>query len=124
MSYLDHFSAERARQIYLEVNRLLKKQRLYRDPDISAIRIAELVGESASTISAAIAHETGGNFTALLARIRVSAACRMLRSPLYADRPLALVAVRAGFATRQNFHRAFSRIMGLTPNQYREQKQQ
>lgn len=124
MSYLDHLSTERAHQIYLEVSRLLKKQRLYRDPNISAIRIAELVGESAGTISAAIAHETGDTFLALLARIRVNAACRMLRSPLYADRPLSLVAVRAGFAARQTFHRTFTRVMGLTPSQYREQTQQ
>lgn len=121
MSYLEHLSTERAHKICQEVSRLLKKERLYRDPDITAIKIAEIVGESASTISAAIAQETGENFLALLARIRVNAACRMLRSPLYNDRPLSLVAVRAGFAARQTFHRTFTRIMGSTPNQYREQ---
>lgn len=124
MSYLDHLNTDRAHQIYLEVCRLLKKQRLYREPGITAIKIAELVGENASTISAAIAHETGENFATILARIRINAACRMLRSPLYADRPLSLVAVRAGFATRQNFHRTFTRVTGLTPSQYREQNKQ
>lgn len=123
MSYLDHLNTDRAHQIYLEICTLLKKQRLYRDPAITAIKIAEAIGESASTISAAIAHETGESFTLLLARMRIKAACRMLRNPLYADRPLTLVAVRAGFATRQTFHRAFTRIMGMTPNEYREQHQ-
>lgn len=123
MSYLDHISADRAHQIHLEVCRLLKKQRLYRDPAITAIKIADLIGETPSTISAAIAHDTGDNFLALLARIRINAACRMLRSPIYADRPLAVVAVRAGFISRQTFHRVFTRIMGLSPSQYRDQHQ-
>lgn len=34
--YLDHFSPDRAAGIYIQVLKLLQKQRHYRDPDLTA----------------------------------------------------------------------------------------
>lgn len=57
--------------------------------------------------------QTPGNY---LQRVRVRAACQMLRD---ADYPLAAVAVECGFADQSHFTRVFKRIAKTTPAQFR-----
>lgn len=121
MSYLDHFSAERAGAIYAGVLKLLRSKRIFRQQGITARQIAEMMGEDARSISAAIALQSGETFLALLARIRVREACRLLRSSQHAEMPVENVGLKAGFSSRQAFHSAFNRIVGMTPLQYRSQ---
>jgi AraC family transcriptional regulator len=51
-------------------------------------------------------------------RLRVEFACRELAGP---DRPLAEIALRAGFCDQSQFCRTFKRHVGLTPSQFRRQ---
>lgn len=120
MSYLDHFSADRADRIYVEVLNLLQVKKLYRERGITARRIAELLGEDFRAISAALAIVSGENFLTLLARLRVREACRLLKDPKYAASSAEEIGLRAGFASRQAFYLAFNRVMGTTPRKYRE----
>jgi AraC family transcriptional regulator len=58
--------------------------------------------------------ETIGEF---VRRLRVESACRDLADP---ERPLADVALAAGFANQSHFTRVFRRAVGLTPAAYRD----
>lgn len=120
MSYLDHFSADRADRIYVEVLNLLQVKKLYREPGITARRLAEMMGEDYRAISAALAIQTGENFLTLLSRLRIREACRLLKDPKYKDWSAEEVGLRSGFASRQAFYLAFNRVMGMTPKKYRE----
>ena len=122
MSYLDHFSPERSARIHVGVLQLLQVQKLYRDPEITAKKIAEMLGEDFRAISAALAIETGDNFLTLLSRLRIREACRLLKDPKYDTWTAEEIGLRAGFASRQAFYLAFNRIMKMTPRQYRLQK--
>lgn len=119
MSYLDHFSADRADRIYVEVLNLLQVKKLYREPGITARRLAEMMGEDYRAISAALAIQSGENFLTLLSRLRVREACRLLKDPKYKDWSAEEVGLRSGFASRQAFYLAFNRVMGMTPKKYR-----
>lgn len=118
-SYLDHFSPARAGDIYIAVLKLLRQQRYFRDPAITARRIAELIGCDHRAISAAIAISTGENFLRLLAKIRADEAARMLRDRRFAEWNAEEIGLHCGFASRQSFYNAFNRVWGCTPRQYR-----
>ena len=118
-SYLDHFSPNRAADIYIQVLKLLQKQRHYRDPDLTARRVAEFIGCDHRAISAALAISTGENFLRLLAKIRANEAARMLRDRRFAEWNAEDIGLHCGFASRQSFYNAFNRVWGITPRQYR-----
>lgn len=120
MSYLDHFSPDRVARIHIEVLRLLQVERLYRDADTTARRLAEIIGCDHRAISAAVSLSTGGNFSTLLAKIRIQEACRLLRDEKFASHNLEEIGLLCGFSSRQSFYNAFSKIMGGTPRQYRQ----
>lgn len=122
MSYLDHFSADRADRVYVEVLNLLQVKKLYRERGITARKIAEIMGEDHRAISAALAIQSGENFLTLLSRLRVREACRLLRDPKFAKISAEEIGLRSGFSSRQAFYLAFNRVMGITPTQYRAGK--
>lgn len=124
MSYLEHFSADRADRIYVGVLDLLQVKKLYREPGITARKIAGMLGEDYRAISAALAIVGDENFLTLLSRLRVREACRLLRDPKFAEWSAEEIGLRSGFASRQAFYLAFNRIMGMTPRQYRLQKEE
>lgn len=124
MSYLDHFSPDRADRVYVEVLNLLQVQKLYRERGITARKIAEMMGEDHRAISAALAIQSGENFLTLLNRLRVREACRMLRDPKFAKIGAEDIGMRSGFSSRQAFYLAFRRLMNMTPTQYREGKEE
>lgn len=119
MSYLDHFSADRADRIYVGVLDLLQVKKLYREPGITARKIAEMLGEDHRSISAALAIVGDENFLTLLSRLRVREACRLLRDPKFDTWSAEEIGLRSGFASRQAFYLAFNRVTGTTPRQYR-----
>lgn len=120
-SYLNHFSRDRASEIYTQVIRLLQMKRLYRDPNTSARSIAQEIGCNSRDISAAISISTEGNFLQLLGKIRSQEAARMLRDLTFLSATTEEIGLQCGFASRQSFHNAFKKSWGMTPHQYRTQ---
>lgn len=121
MSYLEHFSADRADRIYVEVLNLLQVKKLYRQPGITARQVADMIGEDHRAVSAALALQSGENFLTLLSRLRVREACRLLKDSKQSEWSAETIGLRSGFASRQAFYLAFKRSTGMTPKQYREQ---
>lgn len=120
MSYTDHFSADRADRIYVEVLDVLQAKKLYRERGITARKVAEIIGEDFRAISASLSITTGESFLTLLGRLRVREACRLLNDPKFAEWSAEEIGLRSGFASRQAFYLAFKRIVGMTPKKYRE----
>ena len=123
MSYLDHFSADRASRVYVQVLEQLKVKKLYRERGITARQIAEIIDEDPRAISAALAIETGDNFFALINQLRVREACRLLRDPKFAEWSAEEIGLRSGFSSRQSFYTAFNLYVGVTPKKYRKQEE-
>lgn len=124
MSYLNHFSADRADRVYVELLNLLQVKKLYREPGITARKIADMMGEDYRAISAALAIQSDENFLSLLSRLRVREACRLLKDPKFVEWTAEEIGLRSGFASRQAFYTAFNRIMKMTPKEYRKQTSQ
>ena len=121
MSYLDHFSHERATSVYLEVLRLLEVEHWSRDAEMSAQRLAAHIGCDHRALSAALAISTGSNYHNLVASVRIKEAARCLKDPKYRDWNIEDIGLLCGFATRQSFYNAFRKFIGQPPKQYQKQ---
>ncbi|MCI6069566.1 MAG: helix-turn-helix domain-containing protein [Prevotellamassilia sp.] len=121
-SYLKRISTERADEIYVRLLQKLTSERRYRDPKCTAKLMAEELGTNTRYISSAVALATGGNYSQLINKLRVRDACNMLSSALYKDMSLEEIGLLAGYASRQAFYLAFSRLHHCTPRAYRLEK--
>lgn len=95
---------------------LLKRERLYLDPDINLNRIARRLALPTRTVSRAINSQTGQNVSQFVNQARVMEACSLLTET---DMPIIQIAHASGFNTKSNFNREFARNKSSTPSQWR-----
>lgn len=87
--------------------------RVYLDPELSIISLAERLGTNRTTLSQAIAQTYGMNFRQLMARLRIEEAQRyMLQHP---EAKQDEVALECGFTTAQAFNQKFKEVVGDAP---------
>ena len=88
----------------------------FRDPDLTAARIATSFGVSRAAVSRAFSAHCEGGFLGLLHELRIDEAEGLLRDT---DLPLTEVASQVGYGTVLTMTRAFKRYRGTTPGAYR-----
>lgn len=86
------------------------------DTDLSVTALAARSGISVRHFSRAFRADTGTTPAAYVEAVRVEAARRFLES---SEAGVAAIARRTGFGTPETMHRAFRRIVGVTPGEYR-----
>ena len=118
-AYRTRLKAERADELYIRILQKLTGEKLYRDPKYTTAKLARDLHTNTRYISAAVAVSTGQNYCALVNGLRLRDACKMLRSPKYAHLTAEEIGLLSGFASRQAFYTAFSRIYDCTPREYR-----
>lgn len=84
--------------------------------DISLEEVAERIGWSPNYFSTRFREQTGVTFRRYVTRMRVETACRLL---VNSDESVVEVGRRVGYEESVSFHRAFKRIMALSPQDYR-----
>ncbi len=82
--------------------------------------LAEGFQISRSHFSSIFKKGMGVTFVEYLNRVRVAAACELLRD---SDRLVKQIAVEVGFGSKQNFIRVFRAVTGLTPSDFRHKEQ-
>jgi transcriptional regulator GlxA family with amidase domain len=87
------------------------------DQDLSVEALAEYVSMSERSFQRLFTREVGLSPGKYVERTRIDAARRLLEQT---DDGLEHIAARCGFATVETFHRSFKRIVGVTPNAYRQ----
>ena len=85
--------------------------------DIDVDRMAAAVAVSPRSLHRRLQQELGQSPAALLARVRMEVACRMLESGAYSVKQ---VAGKSGFGSEYNLRRAFAKHLGVLPTEYRE----
>ena len=100
------------------LDRLMRIDRLYTNPELSLPGLAERLGLSTHQLSELFNARLGKGFSRYLREQRVAAAKAMLR-----DEPSASVlsvGLSVGFTAQSNFYEAFREIEGATPGAYRK----
>ncbi len=87
----------------------------HREP-LSLSSVSAALGYSQSYISHALGDIPGINFSSLLSGIRIEHAKQLIKRR---DLPINIIALECGFSCERSFHRAFSRLAGMTPTEYR-----
>lgn len=123
-AYHSRMKAEHTDELYVKILQKLSVGRLYRDPSYTARQLAEDLGTNTRYISTAVAVHSGNNYNALVNSLRLRDACRMLRSPRYANYTAEEIGLTVGFSSRQAFYLAFSRAHNITPREYRLQTEE
>ena len=98
---------------------LVQAQELFRDPDLSVLKLARRMGVPARELSAAVNRQCGQNVAQWVNGFRIAAACQQL---VAGDAPITNVMLDCGFFTKSNFNREFRRHTGLSPSTYRQQR--
>lgn len=107
-------SSQRARLIYESALAIIERE--YSDPQINLAFVAQSVGLSESYLSTLFKSVSGDGYYEHLERVRMDAAERAL---LESDEPINAVARACGYTNVNTFFKAFKRVHGVTPVQYR-----
>jgi AraC-like DNA-binding protein len=90
----------------------------FRDPALAPSLIAEHLRVSPRLL-AQVFSRAGTTPASYIRDIRLEEAARLLRSPYHRDVPIFDVALRVGFADATTFTRAFKRVHGVVPSEFR-----
>jgi transcriptional regulator GlxA family with amidase domain len=86
------------------------------DENLSVQRLAEEIGTSARTLSRRCERELGETPSAVVRRMRIEEARRLLEQT---SLPLKAIAIRTGVGDPSTLWRLFSRALGVTPTEHR-----
>lgn len=89
----------------------------YSDPDLTLYQIAEVTGRPEKYISQLFKEQTGDNLSDYLERMRINRASELLQGN---ELTIDDIALQVGYNSSHSFRRAFKRVRGIPPSQYRQ----
>jgi AraC-like DNA-binding protein len=104
--------------VLARLTELVRAQELFRDPDLSLIKLARRMGMPARELSAVVNLQCDKNIAQWINAFRIAAACEQL---VRSDASVTMIMLECGFFTKSNFNREFRRHTGLSPSVYRQQ---
>ena len=111
---------ELADELYEKILSIILLQKRYRDPDFTAVKLAEELNTNTRYLSAVINSRFGINFSSLLNENRIRDAKHLMTDKRYADNTIEEISAMVGFANRQSFYAAFYKYVGETPPSFRK----
>nr|MBP3282259.1 helix-turn-helix domain-containing protein [Treponema sp.] len=89
----------------------------YADSSLGLTKVAEAFSVSENYVSVVFKEQVGENFQSYLENVRLGHACLLLKETNYS---VDEIAEKSGYYTVQSFRRAFKRVKGTTPTEYRK----
>ncbi len=113
---------EQAVALGLELQKLVKQQRLFLNSEFSLKELAAQSGHTRHTVSQALNDGCGLRFSEFINELRVAEARRRIITA--SARPnFSMLALDVGFSSRTTFYTAFRRHLGLTPSELWQQQE-
>lgn len=113
-------SDEKAKRLWLELNRLMTEERLYADPRITRENIIERLATNRTYLTQVIARYSSMNYSQFVNSFRVDAAIKFLSSELHAGYPLKQLSTDLGFGSLTTFYKVFNTATGMSPAAFRK----
>ena len=98
---------------------LCKEQHIYTDSTLNREKVAEKLDISAGYVSLIVNTITGDNFANYINQYRVEAVKEMISNSEYENYNLLTMGLESGFTSKTTFYKAFKKITGQTPNEYK-----
>lgn len=107
------------KRVFDKVMDAIKNSEEIYEEDFNTGRLAALVKEKPSVVSAAIMASTGETTTQFLARIRIREACRRINDLAnYGGYTIEAIGQSVGYRSRSHFGSVFKKTVGMTPSEY------
>lgn len=110
---------EQERKLLDNVRKCMETDKMYLNPNLSIIDLSKAVGTNKTTLSHVINTHLHQNFASLLNSYRIREAIDLLGDPKYFNEKMEVIGEQCGYNNRQVFHTAFKKVMGITPNHFR-----
>lgn len=117
-------SNENYQAIMLQFYQLVLDDKLYKWPEITLDTTAEKLNVNRVYLSQAINQTTGSSFTTFINENRVKEAIRIMSAQQTENLSLDGVAFETGFNDRISFYRAFKKITGISPSEFRKNQKE
>lgn len=98
---------------------LCKEQHIYTDSTLNREKVAEKLGISAGYVSQIVNTITADNFANYINQYRVEAVKKMISNSEYENYNLLAMGLESGFTSKTTFYKAFKKVTGQTPNEYK-----
>lgn len=115
---------EKVDELVNGIIRLMEKEKLYQEPELTLQQLAEKLGAPAYQVSQTINEGMNKNFYDLVNDYRVQEAKRLLNDMESCNYTILSVGFEAGFNSKTTFNTVFKKFTGLTPSAYREKEKQ
>jgi AraC-like DNA-binding protein len=112
---------EKADEIRKKLVYLFDVEKIFKNDDMTLRSLSEELSIPSHQLSWILNNKMNVTFSGLLNSYRVDEVKKRLASPGDADKTILDIAFDAGFSTKTSFNRAFLRLTGKTPSQYRKQ---
>lgn len=100
------------------INRLVKEQNVFLNPQLTVYKLSKDIGVSARKISKSIGHSEFGNFNNYINELRVSYAAGKINEGCLKKHSVDALSETSGFNSKNAFYRAFKKTYGCTPIKY------
>lgn len=112
-----NFWQDEDREIIAQIESLMAKTQIYRDPNLTLARLGRRLHCPARAVSNAVNRCTGENVSRYINAFRVRHAATLLE---IGDLYVTEVMLEAGFQSKSTFNTEFRRALGSTPTEYRK----
>ena len=110
-------NSEEGQKILIEAKKILQKEKLYKDPNLTMPVLAKKLMISSHRLSEIINNETGANFSHFLNSFRINAAKEALINQPHLK--IKSIAYDCGFNSTSSFYNAFKNETGVSPGKYK-----
>lgn len=110
----------KASQHFNLLNELMKKDKLFLDPELTLVKLAQRINVSPKELSQIINQIENKNYSQYIAKYRIEEAMKYLKNPKYTNYKIATIAFESGFNSISSFNVAFKKIANCTAIDYRE----
>lgn len=100
----------------VKIDSLFHAEQLFLNPQLKVSDVARAVGTNRTYVSNYFNQEAGMSFYEYVNALRIDYACRLLRG---GSDSLRIIAEQSGFNSQQTFIRAFVKIKGMSPTEFR-----
>ncbi|MBR6333350.1 MAG: helix-turn-helix transcriptional regulator [Bacteroidales bacterium] len=97
----------------------MEQDKLYLRPELSIQDLARELGTNKTTLSHVINACLHQNFSTVLNSYRIKESLNLLSDPQYFQEKMEVIGEMCGYSSRQVFHKAFKKEMGITPSHFR-----
>lgn len=104
---------------FQELELLCKEQHIYTDSTLNREKVAEKLGISPGYVSLIVNTITEDNFANYINKYRVEAVKEMISNSEYENYNLLAMGLESGFTSKTTFYKAFKKVTGQTPNEYK-----